>query len=139
MKRRKHSNALVLYRQQIWDKNLRFQMMMLKEMKIVVGLGGDMGIKEVKEILNYPYVSRPKIEFYAVMPLLKEGMIRNAVAGEQLRELTAMVDNVTLFELDQYKNYYENKYHKPCSLLQTINATDRLICKKLSLPSDYEK
>lgn len=139
VKRRKLPDTLAIYYSQVNAQKSNFQMMMLNEIKIVVGLGGDTGIKEIKEILDYPYVSRPKIELYAVMPLLKEGMIRNAVAGEQLRELTAMVDNVTLFELDQYKNYYENKYHKPCSLLQTINATDRLICKKLSLPSDYEK
>lgn len=138
-KRRKLPDTLALYSSPVNAKKSNLQMMMLKEIKIVVGLGGDTGINEVKEILNCPYVSRPKIELYAVMPLLKEGMIRNAVAGEQLRELTTMVGNVTLFELDSYKNYYENKYHKPCSLLQTINATDRLICKKLSLLSDYEK
>lgn len=130
-KRRKFPDTLVLYYSQVKNK-LHFQMELLKEMKIVVGLGGNTGINNVKEILNYPYTNRPKIELYAVMPFLAEGKTRNSVAREQLQELTKMVDNVTLFELDQYKTYYEKRYHKPCSILRAINATDQLICKKLS-------
>lgn len=70
----------------------------IKKAILVVGLGGNSGIKEAKEMLKVTEELGVCVEIYAVIPLKCEGRTRFTRAQKQLKILNRVSDSVTLYD-----------------------------------------